>query len=121
MGHDYGLGQIGIKPEKTVYRNLSVPALVEEALRRGEGRLADNGALVVRTPDRSGRSPNDKFIVREPASEKNIWWGKVNVAISPEAFDKLYAKVAAHLGSRELFLFDGFVGADARFATASAS
>lgn len=116
MGSDYGLGKIGIKATGNVFRNLSVPLLVEEAIRRGEGRLADNGALFVRTPDRTGRSPNDKFVVREGGSEKDIWWGKVNVPMEQAVFDRLYDKVASHLGGRDLFLFDGFVGADARYA-----
>ncbi|UCH78691.1 MAG: phosphoenolpyruvate carboxykinase (ATP), partial [Candidatus Coatesbacteria bacterium] len=98
MVEDYGLSAVSIEPQRTVYRNLSSPVLVEMAVRRSEGELADNGALVVRTtPDRTGRSPNDKFVVREPKTEKDIWWGKVNVEMTPEVFDNLYARVAAYL------------------------
>jgi phosphoenolpyruvate carboxykinase (ATP) len=117
MADDYGLGVLGLKPQRNVYRNLSTPVLVEMALRRCEGELASNGALVVRTPpDRTGRSPNDKYIVREPATEKDIWWGKVNVAMEPAVFDALYARVTAYLERKDIFLFDGFVGADPRYA-----
>ncbi len=116
MGDDYGLDKIGLRTKENVYRNVSPPVLVEMAVRRGEGELAQNGALVVRTPDRTGRSPNDKFIVRDGATEKDIWWGDVNVAMEPATFDALYAKVAAHLSGRDLFLFDGFVGADAKYS-----
>jgi len=117
MADDYGLNALGIKPQRNVYRNLSTPVLVEMALRRCEGELADNGALVVRTtPDRTGRSPNDKYIVREPSTEKDIWWGKVNVGIEPAAFDALLAKVVEYLGRKDLFIFDGFVGANPRYS-----
>ncbi len=117
MADDYGLGGIGIKPQRNVYRNLSTPILVELALRKYEGELADNGALVVRTmPDRTGRSPKDKYVVREPSTEKDIWWGKVNVEMEPAVFDNLYAKVTEYLSRKELFLFDGFVGADPKHA-----
>lgn len=116
MADDFGLSSVGLETEKDIYRNLSAPVLVEMALRRGEGELADNGALLVRTPDRTGRSPNDKFVVRDPATEKDIWWGKVNVAMEPETFDKLYAKVAESLLHRDLFIFDGYVGADPTYS-----
>lgn len=117
MVDDYGLNALGIKPQRAVYRNLSTPVLVELAVRRCEGELADNGALVVRTtPDRTGRSPNDKYVVREPSTEKDIWWGKVNVPLEPAAFDALYGKAVEYLGRRDLFIFDGFVGADPRYS-----
>jgi phosphoenolpyruvate carboxykinase (ATP) len=117
MADDYGLGGIGIEPQRYVYRNLSTPVLVESALRRHEGELADNGALVVRTmPDRTGRSPKDKYVVREPSTEKDIWWGKVNVEMEPAVFDNLYAKAAEYLSRKDLFIFDGFVGADPKHA-----
>lgn len=117
MAEDYGLGNVGIKPERNVYRNLSTPVLVETALRRCEGELADNGALVVRTTtDRTGRSPLDKYLVREPSTEKDVSWGKVNVPMEPAVFDSLYAKVAEYLSRKELFIFDGFVGADPKYS-----
>lgn len=115
MANDHGLKALGIIPRRNVFRNLSVPALVMEAIKRGEGWLADNGALVVRTPDRTGRSPNDKYIVREPTTEADIWWGKVNVPLTPEKFDNLYRKVTVYLSDRDVFIFDGFVGADPKY------
>jgi phosphoenolpyruvate carboxykinase (ATP) len=117
MAEDYGLGALGIKPQKNVYRNLSTPVLVEMAVRRYEGELADNGALVVRTtPDRTGRSPKDKYVVREPSTEGDIWWGKVNVEMEPGVFDALYGKATEYLGRRDVFIHDGFVGADPKHA-----
>ena len=68
----------GVRQPGEVFWNLGVPALYEEALRRREGQLAPGGALVVRTGQHTGRSPNDKFIVQEPSSVEHIWWGKVN-------------------------------------------
>jgi Phosphoenolpyruvate carboxykinase len=73
-----GLELHGIQNVNTIYWNLSTPVLVEEAVRRREGRLAHLGPLVVRTGQHTGRSPNDKFIVREPSCIEKVWWGKVN-------------------------------------------
>jgi phosphoenolpyruvate carboxykinase (ATP) len=89
--------------------------LVEQALARGEGVLASNGALLVTTGERTGRSPNDRFVVDTPDVHGEIWWGKVNIPISEAHFDKLYAKVEAHLAKSDQFVFDGFAGADPRY------
>lgn len=98
---------------QTVHANLAAPILVEHALRRGEGRLASNGALICDTGDRTGRSPNDKFLEDTPAIHGSIDWGKVNQPITPQAFDKLEALAQKYLGSRkELYRFDGYAGAD---------
>ncbi len=75
--------------------NLSVPALYEETVRRREGLMADDGALVCRTGQHTGRSPNDKFIVKEPSSADRVWWGKVNRPIVPEHFDALHKQLTA--------------------------
>jgi phosphoenolpyruvate carboxykinase (ATP) len=69
-----------------VHGNLPPARLYEEALRRGEGRLAAAGALVCATGSHTGRSPNDKFIVREPGTEADVWWGSVNRELSPAHF-----------------------------------
>jgi len=96
-----------------VHRNLSSAALVEAALRRNEGQLASNGALTASTGDRTGRSPKEKFLEDSPAIHDAIGWGKVNQPITPEQFDAL-EKLARERLQRadELFIFDGFVGAD---------
>ncbi|HYV27345.1 MAG TPA: phosphoenolpyruvate carboxykinase (ATP), partial [Candidatus Eisenbacteria bacterium] len=95
-----------------VHRNLSVARLVEMSLLRGESTLASNGALVALTGKRTGRSPGDKFVVREPSSESRIWWGKVNQPMSRENFQRLRGRVNEHFKGREVFVFDGFAGAD---------
>jgi phosphoenolpyruvate carboxykinase (ATP) len=108
---DYFEG-MGIIEAKEIYRNLSVPALVEKALERGEGQLSETGALAVTTGKYTGRSPGDRFVADEPSSHGNIDWGKVNVPISGEKFDSILNRMTAYLQGRELFVFDGFAGAD---------
>ncbi|HHW06474.1 MAG TPA: phosphoenolpyruvate carboxykinase (ATP) [Clostridia bacterium] len=97
---------------KKVHFNLSVPQLVEAALARQEGRLTSTGALAVETGKYTGRSPNDRFIVNDPAVRDQIDWGPVNRPIAPDKFHRLYADVLAYLKNKELFVFDGFAGAD---------
>ena len=108
----YQLEKLGIINPKAVYRNLSPALLTEAALRRGEGVLSDTGALVVKTGKYTGRSPKDKFIVDTPTVHDKIAWGKVNVPITREKFNAIKAKIVAYLQNREIFLFDGFAGAD---------
>ncbi len=96
-----------------VHRNLSTAALFERAIRNGEGDLAANGALNVDTGDRTGRSPNDKFLEDTPDIHESINWGKVNRPITPEAFSTLEQIAVEHLSKRsDLYRFDGFAGAD---------
>ena len=111
----YGLEALGLKNLGRVYHNLSVPQLVECALARGEGRLASNGALVVETGKYTGRSPKDKFIVDEASSRDEIDWNDLNVPISEENFQRLYHRVLAYVQGRDLYIFDGYVGADPRY------
>jgi len=103
----YGLGNLG-----SVHWNLSVPALYEHAIRRGEGVLGKGGALCVLTGVHTGRSPNDKFFVREPSSERHIDWGKTNRAIEPAKFEGLLARMLAYAQRRELFVRECYAGAD---------
>lgn len=95
-----------------VHWNLGTAALCEEAVRRGEGTLAENGPLVCVTGAHTGRSPNDKFLVREPSSEGDVWWGKVNRAIEQSQFDLLYGDMMRWLDGKEVFVQDCFAGAD---------
>ena len=111
----YGLEKLGIVNPTAVYRNLTPAQLTEHALRRGEGTLSNTGALVVETGKYTGRSANDKFIVDTPAVHDDIAWGKVNRPISSEDFWNIYNKVTAYLQNREIFLFDGFAGADPKY------
>lgn len=106
---------LGIAGDGKVYRNLSVSALVEKALSRGEGTLSDTGALVVNTGKYTGRSPDDKFIVDTPAVHDEIAWGKINVPIEKSKYEAIKAKMLAYLQNKELFVFDGFAGADPKY------
>ncbi|WP_299795595.1 phosphoenolpyruvate carboxykinase [uncultured Shewanella sp.] len=92
--------------------NPSTAQLIELALERGEGELTANGALVAKTGERTGRSPNDRFIVKEPGSEADIDWGPVNKPFEQDAFTALWNRVEAYLGDKELFVSELEVGAD---------
>ncbi len=110
-----GLEGHGIRNVARVYWNLSVPALYEEAVRRREGLMAADGPLVCRTGQHTGRSPNDKFIVREPTSEDKVWWSKVNRPLEPQFFEALHRRMLHYVEGRELFVQDCYAGADPRY------
>jgi phosphoenolpyruvate carboxykinase (ATP) len=94
-----------------IVANLSTAALYEAALRDGEGMLAAHGSLVVSTGTHTGRSPKDKFIVREPSSESNVWWGDVNHEITEANYDRLRTRLMAYVADRRLYSQDMFIGA----------
>ena len=103
-------------PGVKVHSNLSTPRLIEASLLREEGVLASNGALCCDTGDRTGRSPNDKFVEDTPGIHDAIAWGNTNKAISAENFAKIEALATEYLSQKdELFRFDGFAGADERY------
>ncbi len=104
-----GLGLINPGP---VHANRPAAELVELALARHEGGLTARGALVAYTGSRTGRSPQDRYVVREPATEGQIAWGTVNRPIDPAAFDRLYARATAYLQGRPLFVNDLYACAD---------
>lgn len=106
------LEAIGIRNTREVFYNYGTPALYEQVIRRREGLLAHLGPLVVRTGYHTGRSPNDKFIVREQESEKNVWWGKVNKGMSVECAERLYFKMMAYIQGKDLYVEDCYVSAD---------
>ena len=108
----YGLEKLGIINPLEIYRNLEPAQLVEEALYNGEGSLSKSGALVVYTGKYTGRSPDDKFIVDTPSVHDTIAWGKVNRPISQEVFNALKSKLVAYFQNKQIYLFDGFAGAD---------
>ncbi len=109
----HGLSHHGLSPEGNVYWNLSPAELVENASRRNEGVLTANGSFNAITAPHTGRSPKDRFVVREPGTEGNIWWGEVNRPVSEEAFDELHRQIVEYLGRcPELFARDVYVGAD---------
>jgi phosphoenolpyruvate carboxykinase (ATP) len=109
-----GLEREGIHTDRVRW-NLSTAVLYEEAVRRQEGLIAAAGPLACRTGLHTGRSPNDKFVVREPSSEAEIAWGKVNRPIEPAQFDALHKDLLASLAGKELFVLDCFAGADPKY------
>ena len=105
------LGDQGISGVGNVYYNLVEPALIEQAVLRGEGHLGKGGAFLCSTGQYTGRSPKDKFVVRTPSVEHTVWWEN-NPPISTEAFDRLHSDMLAHMKGRDYFVQDLFVGAD---------
>jgi phosphoenolpyruvate carboxykinase (ATP) len=111
-GVSLGLDDFGIGPSASVDFNLAPAALYEQAIRRGEGLAAEGGPIVVRTGKHTGRSPQDKFVVREPSSEAYVDWGKTNKPFEQTAFDALLKRADAYLNSQHVFVTDAFAGAD---------
>lgn len=106
---------LGIIAPKAVYHNLAPAKLVEMALARNDGELSETGALVVDTGKYTGRSPDDRYIVDLPEIHDDIDWGKVNMPISAEKYESIYSRLTAYLQGRDVFVFDGFAGADERY------
>ena len=101
----------GINPSK-IYRNLSVEKLVEISVEKNEGMVTSTSSLSVKTGKYTGRSPDDRFIVFDDLTHDKVHWGKVNKQLPTETFEKLSQKMKKFVGGKELFVFDGFVGAD---------
>ncbi len=109
------LAKMGIVNTRKIYYNLVPASLVKQALIRGEGELSSNGALSVSTGKYTGRSPEDRYIVNVGSAQNNVDWGKVNVPMEDSTYQLLKAKQAAFLAGKEVFVFDGFVGADINY------
>src|SRR5215212_11137681 len=106
------LERLGLSDLKSVRENLSPARLVEESIRRGEAALADSGALVAETGERTGRSPADRFIVENAATKDRVTWGEINKPFSSEGFGRILEKAAAYAGGLdELFVVDAYAGA----------
>lgn len=114
--------EFGLKSEKRnladmnitaakVYWNLTPAELVEHALANGEGLLADNGAIMCDTGQFTGRSPKDRFIVKDELTENTVWWGDINIPFSPEQFDALHRKMLNYLKDKTIYVRDAYVGA----------
>src|SRR3954464_11935297 len=106
------IADLGIKNVEDAYWNLSPAELVEETLIRGEGALTDTGALAVDTGKFTGRAPKDKFIVADKTTEDSVWWGDVNIKISPENFDRLHDKICSYLQGKTVYVRDSYACAD---------
>ncbi|MCI4670876.1 MAG: phosphoenolpyruvate carboxykinase (ATP) [Bacteroidia bacterium] len=110
-----GLESIGLTNTGKQWWNLSPASLVEHSILKGEGVLTDNGALLVSTGKFTGRSPKDKFIVRDVNTENTIWWGDVNHPIEVEKYERILAKMQSYLQEKELYIRDVYAGADPNY------
>jgi|TARA_B110000196_G_scaffold110649_1_gene95990 phosphoenolpyruvate carboxykinase (ATP) len=108
------LKQMGINPS-AIHCNLSQEGWREQELNRKEGRLSDNGTVIVNTGIYTGRSPKDRFIVKTNENKDLVDWGVINQPLSEEAFESLEETVKKEMADKELFIFDGFAGADKRY------
>ncbi|MCB0635437.1 MAG: phosphoenolpyruvate carboxykinase (ATP), partial [Lewinella sp.] len=106
------LESLGITNYKRAYWNESPEQLVESTLRRGQGTLADSGALVIFTGDFTGRSPKDRFIVKDYITGDKVDWNDINMPFPAEAFDKLSKKIRAYFSGRDVFVRDAYACAD---------
>ncbi len=107
-----GLQALGFSQTGTLHWDLTEPELYEEAIRRSEGVVTADGTLACRTGTHTGRSPNDKFFVREPSSEQHIYWGPTNRALDEAHFTRLHQDMAAYAGNKDLFVLNAWAGAD---------
>ncbi|MEO0580623.1 MAG: phosphoenolpyruvate carboxykinase (ATP) [Bacteroidota bacterium] len=110
-----GLEQVGIRNTGRQYWNLSPTSLIEVSIKRGLGKLAENGALCVNTGEFTGRSPKDKFVVKDENTENAVWWGDVNQPISVEKYELLLGKVQSYVQDKELFIRDLYAGVDPNY------
>jgi phosphoenolpyruvate carboxykinase (ATP) len=111
----HGLEALGLVRAGQVHWNLSPAALYEQALCRGEAHMAAEGPLVARTGQHTGRSPNDKFVVKEPQSEQHVHWGAVNKPIEEARFDLVHRDMMAYAQDKELFVLDAWGGTDPQY------
>ena len=107
-----GLKTVGIKQVKEAYWNLAPSELIEVALQNHEGQITDNGALMCDTGRFTGRSPKDRYIVKDSITENHVWWGDINIPISENKFERLYTKMLGFLADKKVFVRDAYAGAD---------
>ncbi|MCE3007100.1 MAG: phosphoenolpyruvate carboxykinase (ATP) [Bacteroidetes bacterium] len=115
MSSDKLTAYLGLKPAKQVFYNLTPAELVEHTIRLGQGVLADTGGLVVSTGEFTGRSPKDKFVVKDEQTADQVWWGDINQPFEKAKFDTLYERVVKHLEGKDLYIRDAYAGADVNF------
>jgi phosphoenolpyruvate carboxykinase (ATP) len=114
--HQLSLGAFGFSPNLPVNYQLNIPQLIEKALIRGEGKLADSGALAIDTGTFTGRSPKDRFIVEDEITRETVWWGDINIAFEAYKFDQLLNKVVDYLNQKdEIFVRNSMACADEKY------
>ena len=105
------LNEFGIKTQK-IHRNLSVEKLIEHSTQKNEGVLTSSGSLSVKTGKYTGRSPQDRYIIYDDETHETVDWGNVNHQFPSEKFNQIFEKMKKHAEGKDLYVFDGFVGAD---------
>jgi len=110
------LDYLGLASMQFKYQ-LSIPELVEDAIRNGEGTLADSGALAIDTGKFKGRSPKDRFIVADEVTNNIVWWGDINIKISPAHFDTIYHKMTSFISDKEVYVRDAYACANKNYST----
>jgi phosphoenolpyruvate carboxykinase (ATP) len=109
--HETSLESLGLRNTKEVRWNLCPAELVEEAVKNGEGAITDTGALMCDTGKFTGRSPKDRFIVKDAKTEQSVWWGDINIPFDPVKFDDLHRKMNGFLKDQKLYVRDAYAGA----------
>ncbi len=115
LASSYGLSNHGLKYIDTAYWNLSTPALYEEIIFRNEGKIVNQGPILVKTGKHSARAANDKFFVKEDTTVDDIWWGDYNRPISPEKFNAILTRAQSYVQGEELFVQDCYAGNDPNY------
>ena len=106
------LEKLGLSKTQTVHYQLTPDELAQHTIRLGQGELNDTGALVIKTGEFTGRSPKDKFTVKDDITKDSVHWNDFNIPVEPEVFDSLYTKLVAHLSQREIYVRDCYACAD---------
>lgn len=114
--HQLKFDDFGFSPKLTINYQLDIPQLIEKALLRGEGKLADTGALAIDTGTFTGRSPKDRFIVEDEITRETVWWGDINIKFDTAKFDQLLSKVVNYLNQKdEIFVRNSMACADEKY------
>ncbi|MFM9055091.1 MAG: phosphoenolpyruvate carboxykinase (ATP), partial [Bacteroidota bacterium] len=111
----YSVSDLGLTHVSNAFWNLTGSELVEEAIIQGMGELTDTGALAIDTGEFTGRSPKDKFCVKDAETEGSVWWGDINIPFDTARFDSLYTRMQAYLTGRDVYVRDAYACADDRF------
>ena len=109
------LAYLGLKHVSTAHWNMTPAELVEETILLSQGILTNTGALAIDTGEFTGRSPQDKFIVKDASTENSVWWSQFNIPFDSDKFTSLYERMCAYLNGREVYVRDAYVCADPRY------
>lgn len=112
---NFNLHELGINTSGTVFYNLDKVELIEHSIRNNQGVLTKNGALVVNTGEFTGRSPKDRFIVKDEITENNVWWSNINVSFDSNKFNSLYNKMIQFIADKNLYIKEVYACADKNF------